>query len=405
MRETLGLFGLLGQRFARVGVRGFFRFSRLVAFGSVFLGSMALTLALVILEGFQRMLYEQALRFTWHVQVRTFGGGVFAYGAVVERLQREFPGAIVTAVREREALVRAHGGVEGVVLRALSLEQSPVALRCVEGSERFTSDTAAELLLGQALAQKLAVHAGDTVVVITVGADRGGAQPLVQRLRVAGIYRSGLMRYEELYVYMPFGRAGLLLEMPPFAATGVDLLLPSASVEALRSASAKVGQLLAFPFYGLSLYELHQPMFAWIELQRVPIPLVLGLLTLVAVFNVFTFLVLLVVERTPSLAILHALGMGWRQLRRFLLWQGVRVSSMAAMGGCALALLLAGIQARWGLIRLQGALYYVDTLPVAFVLWHPLLVVAVAVVLSGLASLMPALVARRIPVTALLHFR
>ncbi len=407
MREYAQLFGLLGRRFARVGVGGFFRLSRVVAFGSVFLGSMALTLALAILEGFQQTLYEQALRFTWHVQVRTFGGGAFAYGAVVERLAQGFPDAIVAAVREREALLRTREGIEGVLLRALSIppERSPVPLRCVEGSAGFSSDTAAEVLLGEALARKLGVRAGDTVVVITTDGSKGELRPLVQQVRVVGIYRSGLMRYEELYVYLPFGRAGLLLGLPEFAATGVDLLLRRASVEALRSAPAQVEQLLRFPFTALGLYELHQPMFAWIELQRVPIPLVLGLLSLVAAFNVFTFLVLLVVERTPSFAILQALGMGQRQLRHFLLWQGIRLSGTAAVAGSAGALLLAALQEWLGLIRLQGAFYYVDRLPVAFVWWHPLVVIAVAVLLAGAASVIPALVARRIPVTALLHLR
>jgi lipoprotein-releasing system permease protein len=162
---------------------------------------------------------------------------------------------------------------------------------------------------------------------------------------------------------------------------------------------------LGFPFYGVSVYELHQPMFAWIELQRVPIPLVLGLFTLVAAFNVLTFLVLLIAEKMPSFAVLQALGMSAGQMRNLLLWQGFGVSLAGALMGCAVALLLCLVQAHFGIIRLQGALYHLDRLPVAFVMWHPALVVAVAVGLSVAVSMIPARLLRRLPLTALLHLR
>lgn len=405
MSSWQALLRLLGRRFARPGQNGFFRFSQVVAFGSVCTGSFALMLALAILEGFQRTLYEQALRFTWHVQVRTFQGYLFAYPPVVERLQAGFPGATVVAVREREALVRTPSAVEGVLVRALAaaLDTLPFQFRLVQGRLHFASDTAAELLIGQALAQKLEVQLGDSLLLISATAKAGSVRPVLRRFRIVGIYRSGLLRYEELYVYIPFGTAAGLWGLPPQAATGVDMLLPRS--EQIRSAPAQVERLLGFPFYGLSLYELHQPIFAWIELQRVPIPLVLGLMSLVAVFNVLTFLVLLVMEKTADFAILQALGMPLQLMRRFLLRQGVRLSAAAALTGCGLAAVVSWVQDHFGIIRLQGAFYYVDTLPVALLWWQPLLTVGVAVLLSVGASWLPARLLRRLPLTALLHFR
>jgi lipoprotein-releasing system permease protein len=368
---------------------------------------MALMLALSILEGFQRTLYEQALRFTWHVQVRTFGGRPFAYGAVLHSLRTALPGALLAVVREREALVQTRQGVEGVLVRALSvpMDSAPVQFQRVAGRLSFSADTAAELVVGQALARTLGLQVGDTVLLITATEQAGAIVPALARLLVVGIYRSGLARYEELYVYVPFARAAHLLGLPESAATGVDVLLRSGELEEIRSAAARSQQMLGFPFYAVSLYEIHQPLFAWIELQRVPIPLVLGLISLVAVFNVFTFLVLLVVEKTASFAVLHALGMSVRHIRRFLVRQGVGLSISAAVTGCVIALALVGIQAHFGVIRLEGALYYVDTLPVAVLWWHPFLVVAVAGILAVGASVAPGAIFHRLPLTALLHYR
>jgi lipoprotein-releasing system permease protein len=107
----------------------------------------------------------------------------------------------------------------------------------------------------------------------------------------------------------------------------------------------------------------------------------------------------------PSFAVLQALGMSAGQMRNLLLWQGFGVSLAGALMGCAVALLLCLVQAHFGIIRLQGALYHLDRLPVAFVVWHPALVVAVAVGLSVAVSMIPARLLRRLPLTALLHLR
>ncbi|MFN3694854.1 MAG: lipoprotein-releasing system transmembrane subunit LolC, partial [Ignavibacterium sp.] len=63
---------------------------------------------------------------------------------------------------------------------------------------------------------------------------------------------------------------------------------------------------LNYPYYARSIFDLHKNIFTWISLQKKPIPIILGLIIVVAVFNIVGTLLLMVIERTNSVGILKS---------------------------------------------------------------------------------------------------
>ena len=143
-------------------------------------------------------------------------------------------------------------------------------------------------------------------------------------------------------------------------------------------------------------------MFAWIELQKKPIPIVLGLISIVAVLNVLTMLLISVVEKTHSIGILRAIGMQRRDIMRVFILQGVGVGAAGTFAGCGLGYLICALQYWFKIIHLEGDVYFVDVLPIAFSIWHLVTVVGFSLLISLFATLIPAWIATRIsPVQAL----
>ncbi|MBL0323425.1 MAG: hypothetical protein IPP80_13840 [Ignavibacteria bacterium] len=119
--------------------------------------------------------------------------------------------------------------------------------------------------------------------------------------------------------------------------------------------------------YVLTYLDTFQAISAWIELQKEPIPIVLGLISIVAVFTVISTLLIAVVEKTRSIAILVTIGMTRCGSRDDLLCaQHHQPSAMGSALGALVALAFVWIQSTWHLIRLDGAIYYVSELPVSF---------------------------------------
>jgi lipoprotein-releasing system permease protein len=146
-------------------------------------------------------------------------------------------------------------------------------------------------------------------------------------------------------------------------------------------------------------------MFAWIELQKEPIPIVLGLISIVAVFNILTILLITVVEKTHSIGILRALGLTNREIISIFIYQGTSIGFFGTLLGCGLALAFSIVQQQYGLIHLPGEIYFMDKLPVAINPIHYVIVIGISVVLSLAATLIPSFIAVKINTIKALRFK
>ncbi|MBL0323446.1 MAG: hypothetical protein IPP80_13955 [Ignavibacteria bacterium] len=97
-------------------------------------------------------------------------------------------------------------------------------------------------------------------------------------------------------------------------------------------------------------------------MQKEPIPIVLGLISIVAVFTVISTLLIAVVEKTRSIAILMTIGMTPVRIMMIFLVRSITIGAMGSALGALVALAFVWIQSTWHLIRLDGAIYLVSEL-------------------------------------------
>lgn len=391
-----------GQSYRR---RRFISFTRLVAFLSVMIGSMALILSLSVLDGFEQALRENAVKFTSHIHLVGFRNKALPnYQSVTAKLSQEIPEIkSVAPTIEREGLVRSHGEIEGVRLKGIDA-QTEITLRpkrIVEGAFAFSNLRASEVLIGKKLARKLNCTAGDTLIITTILTDENGQpNPLIRQFKLVGIYETGMSQYDDIYVYLPLETSRVFFQFPENSVSGYDIMLHS--IDNINSVARKIEELLGYPYFVLTVTDLNSSMFAWIELQKKPIPIVLGLISIVAVLNVLTMLLISVVEKTHSIGILRAIGMQRRDIMRVFIIQGVGVGAAGTFAGCGIGYLICALQYWFKIIHLEGDVYFVDVLPIAFSIWHLVTVVGFSLLISLLATLIPAWIATRIsPVQAL----
>jgi lipoprotein-releasing system permease protein len=174
------------------------------------------------------------------------------------------------------------------------------------------------------------------------------------------------------------------------------------NIENSPAVSAKLEKFLGFPLYGLSVFDTHSAIFNWIDLQREPIPLVLGLIGLVAVFNIISTLLIMVLDKTNSIGILRTVGLKSKQIRYIFIRHGILLAIKGLIIGCGLTLIVSILQKYTGFITMDPDVYYLDTVPVDIQLWHYALVISLTLIFSGLASAVPAWAASHIsPIKAI----
>lgn len=378
---------------------GFLNFARTIAFCSVLLGSLALIISLSILEGFDQEISNNAAKYSSHFQITGFNySPVKNFDKKIKELSISIPEiASIQPVNQKECLIRTQSGIEGIIVKGVSQSYGKRELfkYIKEGDFCFSSDSAREIALGERLAQKLGVKTGEKIVLLT-NSDTASEDlfPQISQFKVIAIYSTGLTKYDEISAFMPFTSAARFFSIADSAASLLEVNL--ANINDVERLHKKIEQAAGAKSTVTTIYELHASLFSWIELQKAPIPLVLGLITIVAVFNIITILLVTIVEKTRTIGILRSLGMSGKSLLAIFVFQGTIVGLAGSVAGCLLGLGFDLLQSTFSLISLNGEIYYVDHLPVSICLWHHGVVIGTAFIFSFFASLLPSIAAIKV---------
>jgi len=231
--------------------------------------------------------------------------------------------------------------------------------------------------------------------LLTGEAGPGGADalsPRARRVRVAGLFRTGLHDYDSAWVYLGLAEAA--------RAGGASADAAVVSVEAWDAyaageLSARLREEFGPDWAAVDWREANQPLFAALELERKTVALIIMLVMAVAALNITTTLALVVVERRSDIAVLGALGARPGSLMTVFVIEGALVGLVGALLGVALGLAACAAGEHFELVRLPADVYAITSVPFRP---HPrevLLPALAAFALSVLATLYPARQAAR----------
>ena len=390
--------------------RSFLRFIIYVAVGGVTLGVAALLLALAIVRGFSEEIEEKIVGFGAHIQVSSYvQDEPLDQGASLQHELRQMEGiSAVSPVIEQPMLLRySEDAIEGVVLLGMDRLPSYLDQRVETGNFAVDAKEGGKpgLVVGREMATQLGLEVGDRVTAFALQGDggemsMGGQRPRVEQFRVRGIYDTSLQDIDNVYVFSNTSAARRLgaLSAPSVSRFNITVTDPSR----IDSLAAQIENRFGFPVSARTIYQQYAGLFAWVDLQQSIIPLVIGVIVIVAAFNIIGTLLMLILEKTREIGILKGLGTSGRTLKRLFLVLGLLIGVVGTGFGTTLALTFALLQRQFGLISLPAEAYYMTTAPIGLNPFDFLLVAVVTVFLCGAAAYTPARVAARVePVKAI----
>lgn len=383
--------------------RGFLRFVSWIAIGGVALGVATLLLALSVVRGFSQEIETKIVGFGAHVQVES-----------IRHIPLTDASRLITQIREQDAVVSIQPVVtEFVLLRRSSQDIDGVGLwgtdrlplyleeHLTNGSAKLEQDAAitAPLVIGNALAESLGLTLGDQVTILSTRNLRDTnsllmTRPRFRQFEITGIYETALADFDETYVFTDIDVARQLLDYGPEEVTRFDLMLQD--VTTAESIALTLEETLGLGILARSIFEIYRGLFAWVDLQEAIIPLVIGVLVLVAAFNVMGALLMIVLEKTREIGILASMGTSRQDIQRLYLHLGFFVGGLGTAIGLVLAWGLGMLQLHYGIVGLPAEAYYMSTAPVAMYVSDFVIVAMISLLLCLGASYFPARVASRI---------
>ncbi|AEU37495.1 ABC transporter permease [Granulicella mallensis] len=370
-------------------------------------GVASLIVALAITNGMRRDLQERLVGSTAHVMLmRTAGDGIHNWRPLMAQLaQMPHVQAVAPGLFGQVLISRgAHSGgalIKGIIpadeLKVGDLLQSIKQGSAAELEPTATAgnELAPPIVIGNDLAETLGATVGDALLVTSPQGELTplGLVPRYQRFRVVGIFASGFYQYDSSYAFMRLSDSQRLFSEP-------DLISAmSFRIDDLYRAQ-EVGQTLeqaAGPGFQVTNWmEQNRELFRALKLEQVVTFIVLALIVVVAALNILIALTMMVMEKTRDIAVMMSFGVSADQIRRVFLFQGLLISSLGTVLGIVLGYAASVAGSHYSFIHLDPGVYSIDHLPFAPRIVDALIVAAVSLSMSLLATLYPSSSAARI---------
>jgi lipoprotein-releasing system permease protein len=251
------------------------------------------------------------------------------------------------------------------------------------------------IIIGEELAARTGLSVGDVGQLVSGEGTLTplGLAPRYRRVRVAGIFRSGLYEYDATWVYISLANASSFLGQPATAATAISIEVPDI-YDAARIA-AEVRATLGDAYTTIDWQEANKPLFAALALERRMGLFIIALIILIAALNITTTLILVVVERRADIAILSAMGARALSIMSVFMIEGAFVGIIGASSGVLLGLLACLLGNRYRVVSLPADVYSISNVPFHAHARDLALAALVAFILSLLATVYPARAAAR----------
>jgi lipoprotein-releasing system permease protein len=374
----------------------------------VAVGVASLIIALAITSGMRRDLQDRLVSSTAHVELmRTMNDGIKDWRPLLARL-RQLPHVTAAAPGLYEPVLVARGTLSGgAMLKGIvpdeektvsNLFSNLIAGSAAPLSEPDDADSAnaaiPPIVIGYELANTLDAKVGSTVMVISPQGELTpyGLVPKYQPFRIVGIFHSGFYEYDSSFGFIRLKDAQKLFGEPDVISVisfKVDDLNHADRIGRAIEASAGPG------FQTTNWMQQNQALFRALKLEQVVTFIVIGLIVCVAALNILIALTMMVMEKTKDIAVLMSLGAEPGQIRRIFLLQGFLISVVGTALGLALGYVLSWLGAHYR-FPLSAEIYSIDYLPFAPRILDGVIVAAVSLGVSLLATIYPSSSAARV---------
>jgi lipoprotein-releasing system permease protein len=376
-----------------------------ISISGITLGVAALIVVLAVMTGFHDGVRQQILGNIPHVLIQKQGDVLTESDAVVARSKAVSPHVLsASPVINKEAMLLSQRNVAAVNVKGIAQDnkvfrQNFLTENGADVKTALYDDESLQpgILIGLDTATNLGVAVGDSVNVIPpmFTITPFGMIPKMKPFRIVGIFkhRGGFVdayfAYIDLYQAQKFfdlgaGVSGVEIEVDSF-----DQAAPVAS--ALRED-------YGFPHIVRSWEDMFGSFLAALRLEKLGLFIVLGIIVLVAAFNIATTLIMVVMEKHRDIAILRSMGATSRSIMKIFVLEGLIIGTLGTILGTILGLLLArnadplikGLEKLFNIKIFDQSVYGMDHFPSVVNSGDVIAVVIVSMAISLMATIYPA---------------
>ncbi len=380
-----------------------------IGVGSITIGLAVMILAFAVLFGFKEAINQKIFSLAGHITVDKFSANESYEEYPITKqtdLFRNYKNipeiAHLQTVTQKAGILKTRQDILGVVMKGISkdFDFERFQPNIIEGKQIEFSDStySRDILISKIIANKLQLKVGDSPIIYFLNAtDRP------RKLVIKGIYETSLEEFDKNLI---IGDMGLIQRINAWGVDSVGSYEIYVKDFEQLDATAKVIQDKLQPDMKLDkITDTFMGLFDWLSMLDRNMVIFLTLILFVASFNMISILLVLMLERTPMIGVLKALGGNDWQIRKIFLWSGFQMIFKGLIYGNVLGIGICFLQKYYKIIPLDAANYYMNTVPISLNWWVILLLNLSTITLVVLVLIIPTFVITRIEPVKAIVFR
>lgn len=400
----------IAKRLALGDKKSFSRFIIRIAMVAIALSVAVMIVSTCMVSGFSKEIKERIFGFWGEIHITNFDNNesfettpIKKEQVFLDKIRKANDVRNVAPFIIKAGILKTKSEIEGIALKGVDKDYDWKIIQTYlkEGNILSFKDTIAskDILISKSTAKRLNLKVGDNVIAYFIRKDL--VAPLGRKLKVCGIFHTGLEEYDKQYALVDIQ---LLRELNQWKANEV------AGYEVRLKNMDKMDAFKDSIYYkyvdqsvnAQTMKEINRNIFEWLDLQKINEYLILGFMVLVAMLNMITALIILILDRTNMIGILKSLGANNKSITKVFIYNAAYIILNGLFWGNILGLGICLIQHYTGFIKLNEENYYLSVAPVYFNIWAIVLINIGTLLICTVILLLPTrLISRISPMKAI----
>ncbi len=380
----------IAKRISFYKQKNYTRFIVRLSIAATAISVAAILLTFSIVNGFQSTVSNKLFSFWGHIQISSVNGASLNDDAQVANQIKSISNIQSSSAFLNQTMVLAKDiEIEGLNAKGIADFSSIPNLiqgRVIQSDGQSPSK---EIVLSKNMASKLHIAIGDQVRLYFFQNN----QVQERRLSVVGLFHSGIEAYDLKNVFVDIHLLQQLIQAPT-AITGYQINVNALST--IAQTQIDIQSILPENWVASASSDLYPQLFDWIQVQSINRNITIIIMLFIAVVNLITCLLILLLERVPMVGSLNAMGATHAMIQKVFLYQASFIACAGIGLGVLIGLGLSVLQLKFQWIHLDESAYLIDVLPIQI---QPLQVIGVIVgtaIICYLSFLLPTIWIKKI---------
>ncbi len=388
----------IAKRISFFKQKNYTRFIVRLSIAATAISVAAILLTFSIVNGFQSTVSNKLYAFWGHLQISAVNGANLNDNPNTAKQISAIPNVQSASAFLNQTMVLSKDiEIEGLNAKGIADFRRIPNLFKGRPLQRIHQSLSKEIVISKSIATKLQIDTGDQVRLYFLQ----DGQVQERKLKVVGLFHTGIEEYDLKNVFVDIQLLQQLLQAPS-AISGYQVNLKD--LTKISETAMEIQSVLPNNWVANASAALYPQLFDWIQVQNINRNITIVILLFIAIVNLITCLLILLLERIPMIGSLSAMGASQDLIRKIFLYQASFIAWMGIGIGVLIGLGLSLLQLKFQWIHLDESAYLIDVLPIRI---QPMQVIGIVIgtaIVSYLSFLLPTIWIKRISPAKAIRF-